>query len=100
MKKSVIIAAVAALAVTACQQVTVPLTCEGIATGIDIVVRNEKALKDSDLIIVKNIRDEVAPICLSEKQPTTSDAAKHLVETNAKRLNEVLSNYSKKELSQ
>lgn len=98
MKKSIIIVALAA-SVAACSHITVPLTCEGIATGMDIVVRNEKLLKDSDLVIVKNIRDEVAPVCLSETQPTTTDAAKHLIETNAKRLNEILSNYSKKELS-
>lgn len=100
MKKSVIIAAVAALAVTACQHVTVPLTCEGIATGIDIVVRNEKSLSDKDLTIVREIRDEVEPICTAENQPTMSDMAKHIVQKNAERLNDVFSNYGKELLDE
>lgn len=100
MKKSIlIVAATAVLALSACSKVTVPLTCEGIATGIDIVVRNEKSLKDNDLLIVKAIRDEVEPVCTADNQPSTADAAKHLVETNAKRLNKVLSNYGNEELS-
>lgn len=100
MKKFLAAMAVAAFGLSACSKMTVPLTCEGIATGIDIVVRNEKSLTNNDLQIVKTIRDEVKPVCTSNEQPTTSDAAKHLVETNAKRLNEVLSNYRKKELVQ
>lgn len=99
MKKSVIIA-VAALAVTACQHVTVPLTCEGIATGIDIVVRNEKSLTDKDLIIVREIRDEVEPICTAENQPAMSDMAKHIIKKNAERLNDVFSNYGKELLNE
>lgn len=92
--------ALTTVCISACSHLTVPLTCEGVSTGIEIAVKNQSKLSDKDLIIVKTVRDEVAPICGAEQQPTLSGAAKKLVEENVKKLNVVLSNYDKKELTE
>lgn len=100
MKKTILYYAVASLSLSACSRVAVPLTCEGIASGIDLVIKSEKSINNNDLLIVKEIRDGVKPLCTSDSaQPTNSKLAVHIIEESARRLNRVLSKYSKEELS-
>lgn len=83
--------AVSILAVACSQQHVVPATCEGIATGVDLIVKNEKKVSDNTLKAVDAVVSDVYPVCTADKQPTLAEAQEKILVSAAKRLSDALS---------
>lgn len=72
------------------QNTVIPLTCEGIATGMELVVKYESKFKDEDLTKIDKIRAVAAPYCTAEAQPTLNDVQKGIIVDAAKQLTVII----------
>lgn len=61
------------------RQRAIPLSCEGVALGIDLIVKNADKVSDGTLNDVRLIRNDTAAICTSKGQPTLDEAGRHVV---------------------
>lgn len=84
----VILAALALTVATACdntkdyskvRQRAIPLSCEGVALGIDLIVKNADKVSDATLNDVRIIRNDTASICTSKHQPDLDQASQQVV---------------------
>lgn len=79
------------LLLAACQQgQVVPATCEGIATGVDVIVANEAKVSDKSLKTVDYVVSSVYEVCSADRQPALDEAGKKVLNGAAKQLSLVL----------
>lgn len=88
MKKLRVLAMSALFVLAACDGTTnyskvkqhaVPLSCEGVAIGIDLIVKNADKVSDDTLNAVRLIRNDTAAICTANGQPTLDEAGRHVI---------------------